>query len=60
MPGVLGLPHGWGNHRPGTRMEVASQHPGVSANDLTDDRAVDPVSGNAALNGVVVIVGKPT
>ncbi|MBK8726709.1 MAG: molybdopterin-dependent oxidoreductase [Holophagaceae bacterium] len=60
MPGVVSLPHGWGHHRPGTRMEVASQHAGVSANDLTDDRAVDPVSGNAALNGVVVNIGKPT
>jgi anaerobic selenocysteine-containing dehydrogenase len=58
MPGVVSLPHGWGHHRPGTRMRIAAQHAGVSANDLTDELAVDGVSGNAAVNGVVVGVGK--
>jgi anaerobic selenocysteine-containing dehydrogenase len=57
MPGVVSLPHGWGHGRQGVQMEIASRQPGVSANDLTDERFIDAVSGNAALNGVVVQVG---
>jgi anaerobic selenocysteine-containing dehydrogenase len=56
MPGVVSLPHGWGHHRNGTRLGVASQHPGVSANDLTDHERLDGISGNAALNGVPVTI----
>lgn len=56
MPGVISLPHGWGHSRAGTRMQVAQNHAGVSANDLTDDRFSDVLSGNAALNGVPVSV----
>ena len=41
---------------PGVRMEIASAQPGASANDLTDERQLDAVSGNAALNGVPVRV----
>lgn len=55
-PGVVSLPHGFGHGRPGVELRVAQARGGVSANDLTDDRAVDPVSGNAALNGVAVEV----
>lgn len=55
-PGVVSLPHGWGHDRPGTRLSVAEEHPGASLNDLTDDRRVDPVCGNAALSGVPVRV----
>ncbi len=56
MPGVVSLPHGWGHDRPGTRLSVASAHPGASINDLTDELAVDAVSGNAAFSGVPVTV----
>lgn len=56
MPGTVSLPHGWGHAREGVRMVVAAEHPGVSANDLTDERWLDEVSGNAALNGVPVTV----
>ncbi|KPA93225.1 anaerobic dehydrogenase, typically selenocysteine-containing [Pseudomonas asplenii] len=56
MPGVVSLPHGWGHARPGVQMAIASGQPGSSANDLTDERQVDRVSGNAALNGVPVRV----
>jgi anaerobic selenocysteine-containing dehydrogenase len=54
MPGVVSLPHGWGHDRDGIRLRVASEHPGVSVNDLTDPERVDPLSGNAALSGVPV------
>ncbi len=54
--GVVSLPHGWGHRRPGTRLGAAHDHPGASANDLTDDQAVDPSCGNAVLNGVPVRV----
>lgn len=56
MPGVVSLPHGWGHGRPGTRMRVADETPGVCVNDLTDDQDVDELSGNAVLNGVPVTV----
>ncbi|MFY9962768.1 molybdopterin-dependent oxidoreductase [Pseudomonas sp.] len=56
MPGVVSLPHGFGHARAGVRMEIASSQPDASANDLTDERHVDAVSGNAALNGVPVQV----
>ncbi len=54
--GVVSLPHGWGHRRTGTRLGAAHDHPGASANDLTDDQVVDPVGGNAVLNGVPVRV----
>jgi anaerobic selenocysteine-containing dehydrogenase len=56
MPGVVSLPHGWGHGRPGVQMSIASAQPGASANDLTDERQLDELSGNAALNGVPVKV----
>ncbi|MDB4077526.1 molybdopterin oxidoreductase family protein, partial [Porticoccaceae bacterium] len=54
MPGVVSLPHGWGHKRAGVSMSIASEQEGVSCNDLTDDKLVDQISGNAALNGVPV------
>jgi anaerobic selenocysteine-containing dehydrogenase len=54
--GVVSLPHGWGHDRPGTRLATAEAHPGVNVNLLTDDLAVDPLSGTAVLNGVRVHV----
>lgn len=56
MPGVVSLPHGWGHHRQGTRLTIAERRPGASLNDLGDARLVDPVCGNAVLNGVPVRV----
>ncbi|MBX8606995.1 molybdopterin oxidoreductase family protein [Pseudomonas cichorii] len=56
MPGVVSLPHGWGHSRAGVRMDIAQAQPGVSANDLTDERQLDTLSGNAVLNGVPVQV----
>ena len=56
MPGVVSLPHGYGHHRPGIKLELAQANAGVSCNDLTDELALDALSGNAALNGVPVTV----
>ncbi len=56
MPGVVSLPHGYGHNRKGIRMAVAREHAGASCNDLTDERFLDALSGNAALNGVLVSV----
>lgn len=54
MPGTVSLPHGWGHDRMGARLAVASTVAGVSVNDLTDDKWLDSVSGNAALGGLPV------
>ncbi|HEY8982286.1 MAG TPA: molybdopterin oxidoreductase family protein [Streptomyces sp.] len=52
--GVVSLPHGWGHDRPGTRMSHAALDPGVNVNQLLDGRLLDPLSGNAVLNGIPV------
>ncbi|WP_436521092.1 molybdopterin oxidoreductase family protein [Actinoplanes sp. HUAS TT8] len=54
MPGVVSLPHGWGHDRPGVRLGVAADRPGVNSNLLTDELVIDPLSGNAVLNGIPV------
>ena len=56
MRGVVSLPHGFGHGRAGVRMTIAQAHAGESANDLTDEMLLDAVSGNAAINGVLVEV----
>lgn len=55
-PGVVSLPHGWGHDLPGVRLGVAAQHAGVNSNVLADHDAIDPISGNAVLNGIPVTV----
>jgi anaerobic selenocysteine-containing dehydrogenase len=56
MPGTVSIPHGWGHALPGMAMDVARAHAGVSVNDVTDERRIDPFSGNAGLSGVPVVV----
>ncbi|MEV5962815.1 molybdopterin-dependent oxidoreductase [Kribbella sp. NPDC051952] len=56
MPGVVSLPHGFGHNRAATRLTVANQVAGASANDITDADFTDPVAGTAAVNGVPVTV----
>ena len=53
-PGVVSLPHGWGHGVPGTRLRVAQERAGVNSNVLTDDAALDPLSGTSVLNGIPV------
>ncbi|MFI5804198.1 molybdopterin oxidoreductase family protein [Streptomyces sp. NPDC051561] len=57
--GVVSLPHGWGHDRPGTRLAVAAQRPGVNVNQLLDGTRLDPLSGTAVLNGFPVGVERP-
>jgi anaerobic selenocysteine-containing dehydrogenase len=56
MPGVVSIPHGWGHDAEGTRLSVAREHAGVNCNLLTGTAEVEPLSGNAILNGVPVEV----
>lgn len=58
MPGVVSLPHGYGQARDGVRLRNAVDVPGVSMNDLTDPSVVESVSGNAVLNGVPVTLAR--
>lgn len=53
-PGVVSLPHGFGHGRARRFQRVASERPGVSANDWTDDQLVESVVGQSILNGVPV------
>jgi len=56
MPGVVSLPHGWGHGQPGSRQSVAAEYAGVNSNLLSDETLLDPLSGNAVLNGIPVQV----
>jgi anaerobic selenocysteine-containing dehydrogenase len=56
MAGVVSLPHGWGHDKPGTRQSVAREHAGVNNNVLAAGWRTDPISNNAALNGIPVEV----
>jgi anaerobic selenocysteine-containing dehydrogenase len=58
LRGVVSLPHGWGHAREGAALGVAAAHAGASLNDLTDELAVDALSGNAAFSGLPVSVAK--
>jgi anaerobic selenocysteine-containing dehydrogenase len=55
-PGVVSIPHGFGQNLPGVRLRVAQEYRGVNANVLTDEHFYDRISGNIALNGVPVTV----
>lgn len=54
--GVVSVPHGWGHDMAGTQMEVARRKAGVNSNILSDDKAMDPLSGNAVLSAIAVTV----
>ena len=54
--GVVSLPHGWGHSMQGTNTKVASARAGVNSNILTDEEALDPLSGTSVLNGIPVEV----
>jgi len=54
MPGVISIPHGWGHDVDGIRMHVAAAHAGTNSNFLADEALIDPLSGNAVLNGIPV------
>ena len=56
MPGTVSLPHGYGHTRKDIQLSVAETTAGASCNDITDERYLDKLSGNAALNGVLVSV----
>jgi anaerobic selenocysteine-containing dehydrogenase len=60
LPGVISIPHGWGHSARGAQLRVASEHAGVNSNLLADEDLYDPVSGNAALNGIPVSVAAAT
>jgi anaerobic selenocysteine-containing dehydrogenase len=54
--GVVSLPHGWGHSMSGTNIRVAASRAGVNSNILTDEKEIDPLSGNSVLNGIPVSV----
>jgi anaerobic selenocysteine-containing dehydrogenase len=54
-PGVVSMPHGWGDGNGDVRMRVAATQPAANSNVLSPAQ-VDPLSGNAILNGIAVTV----
>lgn len=55
MPGVVSLPHGWGHDYEDTALSIAADRPGINSNRLSTGD-MDPMSGNAVLNGIQVEV----
>jgi anaerobic selenocysteine-containing dehydrogenase len=53
-PGVVSIPHGWGHDLDGVELGVARRYAGVNSNLLADEELLDPLSGNAVLNGIPV------
>jgi anaerobic selenocysteine-containing dehydrogenase len=56
MPGVVSIPHGWGHGEERASLTVAGRHAGVNSNLVSDPDLIDPLSGNAVLNGIPVEV----
>jgi anaerobic selenocysteine-containing dehydrogenase len=56
MAGVVSIPHGWGHDVPGVGWSVAVGAGGANSNTLTDELALEPLSGTAILNGIPVAV----
>jgi anaerobic selenocysteine-containing dehydrogenase len=56
MAGVVSIPHGWGHGVPGVGWSVAAGAAGANTNTHTDERALEPLSGTAILNGIPVEV----
>ena len=54
MRGVVSIPHGYGHGRDGVKLDTAANHAGASINDLTDERVLDDLTGNAAFSNVKV------
>lgn len=54
MRGVVSIPHGYGHKRRGVKLDTATNHAGVSLNDLTDETVLDDLTGNAAFSNVKV------
>jgi anaerobic selenocysteine-containing dehydrogenase len=56
MAGVVSIPHGWGHGVSGVGWNVAADAGGANSNTLTDELAIEPLSGTAILNGIPVEV----
>ena len=54
--GVVSIPHGWGDGNGGVRARVAAAQASVNSNVLAPADLIDPLSGNAVLNGIPVSV----
>ncbi|APR86633.1 Formate dehydrogenase-O, major subunit protein [Minicystis rosea] len=56
MRGIVSLPHGFGHASAADTLRVAGSVPGPNANEVTDAAFLEPLTGTAILNGVVVSV----
>ena len=56
MPGIVSLPHGFGHQAAAATMKIAGALPGPSANAVTDELMLEPLTSTAILQGVPVTV----
>lgn len=55
-PGIVSIPHGWGDGDGQVRASMAAGQPVANSNALSPSELIDPLSGNAVLNGIPVTV----
>jgi hypothetical protein len=55
-PGIVSIPTGWGDGDGQVRPSVAAGQPAAKSNVLSPSELIDPLSGNAVLNGIPVTV----
>ena len=58
MPGVVCLPHGYGQNKPGIKLSVASTLDTANFNDVSDEADLDVLSVTPALGSVSVRLEK--
>lgn len=58
MPGVLSIPPGWGYKGERVQLRVAGGRAGARSNVPAPPDLIDPLSGNAVLNGIPVTVAR--
>ena len=58
IAGTICIPHGWGHHGEGLKLNRAQRNAGVNVNELNNHNRLDPLSYNAAFNGHPVAIRK--
>ena len=58
MEDIVSIPHGFGHTKDGTKISWAQKKAGVSVNDITDNKNIDTLTGNAAFSAQVVSITK--
>ena len=56
--GVVCIPFGWDHNRKGIKINIAEKTPGISMNDITDDKLIDKLFGTSDVDRIDVTINK--